>query len=147
MALQFSVHERRASSSLSLFTLLTSMAFSLCSRDRPCREEEVELVDLWDSFVGKEDMYVRDGLHLSGKGAAVFAEGCQGRLPVAWVSTIFKLVGQGGLSKKAQKVQADSGCNRETHPKQKLNARSIINKKNELNIMVDDIKPHNNRYN
>ena len=23
-----------------------------------------------------------------------------------------------------------------------LNARSIINKKNELNIMVDDIKPH-----
>ena len=35
------------------------------------------------------------------------------------------------------------------HPKKKLNvyvralnARSIINKKNELNIMVDDIKPH-----
>ena len=27
-------------------------------------------VDLWDSFVGKEDMYGRDGLHLSGKGAA-----------------------------------------------------------------------------
>ena len=25
-------------------------------------------VDLWDSFVGKEEMYVRDGLHLSGKG-------------------------------------------------------------------------------
>ena len=25
-------------------------------------------------FVGKEDMYVRDGLHLSGKGAAVFSE-------------------------------------------------------------------------
>ena len=23
-----------------------------------------------------------------------------------------------------------------------LNARSIVNKKNELNIMVDDIKPH-----
>ena len=35
-------------------------------------------VDLWDSFVGKEDMYVRDGLHLSGKGAAVFAEGLSG---------------------------------------------------------------------
>ena len=32
-------------------------------------------MDLWDSFVGKEDMYARDGLHLSGKGAAVFAEG------------------------------------------------------------------------
>ena len=35
-------------------------------------------MDLWDSFVGKEDMYVRDGLHLSGKGAAVFAEGLSG---------------------------------------------------------------------
>ena len=35
-------------------------------------------VDLWDSFVGKEEMYLRDGLHLSGKGAAVFAEGLSG---------------------------------------------------------------------
>ena len=35
-------------------------------------------VDLWDSFVGKEEMYARDGLHLSGKGAAVFAEGLSG---------------------------------------------------------------------
>ena len=34
--------------------------------------------DLWDSFVGKEEMYLRDGLHLSGKGAAVFAEGLSG---------------------------------------------------------------------
>ena len=41
-------------------------------------EEEVGYVDLWDSFVGKEEMYVRDGLHLSGKGAAVFAEGLAG---------------------------------------------------------------------
>ena len=38
-----------------------------------CREEEVGFVDLWDSFVGKEEMYLRYGLHLSGKGAAVFA--------------------------------------------------------------------------
>ena len=35
-------------------------------------------VDLRDSFVGKEDMYVRDGLHLSGRGASVFAEGLSG---------------------------------------------------------------------
>ena len=35
-------------------------------------------VDLWDSFVGKEEMYMRDGLHLSEKGAAVFAEGLSG---------------------------------------------------------------------
>ena len=45
---------------------------------RLCKEEEVGYVDVWDSFVGKEEMYVRDGLHLSGKGAAVFAEGLSG---------------------------------------------------------------------
>ena len=43
-----------------------------------CREEEVGFVDLWDSFVGKEEMYSRNGLHLSRKGAAVFAEGLSG---------------------------------------------------------------------
>ena len=43
-----------------------------------CREQEVGFVDLWDSFMGKEEMYSRDGLHLSGKGAAVFAEGLSG---------------------------------------------------------------------
>ena len=37
-------------------------------------EEGVGFLDLWGYFVGKEDMYVRDGLHLSGKGAAVFSE-------------------------------------------------------------------------
>ena len=45
---------------------------------RLCKEEDVGYVDLWDSFVGKEEMYGRDGLHLSGKGAAVFAEGLSG---------------------------------------------------------------------
>ena len=40
-----------------------------------CREEEVGLVDLWGSFVGRVDMYMKDGLHLSGKGAVVFADG------------------------------------------------------------------------
>ena len=38
-----------------------------------CREEEVGFVDLWGSFVGRADMYMKDGLHLSGKGAAVFS--------------------------------------------------------------------------
>ena len=46
--------------------------------ERLCKEEEVRYVDLWDIFVGKEEMYVRDGLHLSGKGAAVFAEELSG---------------------------------------------------------------------
>ena len=43
--------------------------------ERLCTEEEV---GLWDSFVGREEMYVRDGLHLSGKGASVFAEELSG---------------------------------------------------------------------
>ena len=42
-------------------------------------------VDLWDSFVGKEEMYARDGLHLSGKWVQCWPRDCQGRLPVAWV--------------------------------------------------------------
>ena len=46
--------------------------------ERLCKEEDVGYMDLWDSFVGNEDMYVRDGRHLSGKGAAVFAEGLSG---------------------------------------------------------------------
>ena len=41
---------------------------------------------MWDSFVGKEEMYARDGLHLSGRGGLPFLpRDCQGRLPVAWV--------------------------------------------------------------
>ena len=47
-----------------------------------CREEEVGFADLWNSFVGKVEMYLRDGLRLCGKGAA---GDCQGQLPVAWV--------------------------------------------------------------
>ena len=62
---------------------------------------------------------------------------------------IFKLVGQGGLSKKALNIQEDSRCKgiQGNTPTAEikcvcLNARSIINKENELNIMADDIKPH-----
>ena len=47
------------------------------------------------------------------------------------------------MSKKAQKVQADSGCKGiQGNTCVCLNARRIINKKNELDIMVDEIKPH-----
>ena len=31
-------------------------------------------MDLWGSFVGRADMYMKDGVHLSGKGVAVFAD-------------------------------------------------------------------------
>ena len=53
------------------------------------------------------------------------------------------------MSKKAQNVQEGSrrkgiqgGTSKEEIKCVCLNARSIINKKNELNIMVHDIKPH-----
>ena len=42
--------------------------------EQMCAEEGVGFVNLWGYFVGKEDMYMRVGLHLSGKGAAVFSE-------------------------------------------------------------------------
>ena len=57
------------------------LAYRNCKRmainvlvEQMCEEEGVGFVDLWGYFVGKEDMYMRDGLHLSGKGAAVFSE-------------------------------------------------------------------------
>ena len=42
--------------------------------ERLCKEEDVGYVDLWDSFVGIDEIYVRDGLHLSGGGCR-FCEG------------------------------------------------------------------------
>ena len=38
--------------------------------EQMCEEEGVGFVDLWGYFVGKEDMFMRDGLHLSGKGCS-----------------------------------------------------------------------------
>ena len=35
-----------------------------------CREEKVGFVDLWGCFVGRADMFMRDGLRLSGKGCS-----------------------------------------------------------------------------
>ena len=53
------------------------------------------------------------------------------------------------MSKQALNIQEDSRCKGIQGNTSKaeikcvcLNARSIINQKNELNIMVDDIKPH-----
>ena len=42
--------------------------------EKLCREEDVGFVDVWGRFVWRADMYMKDGLHLSGKGAAVFAD-------------------------------------------------------------------------
>ena len=71
---------------------------------------------------------------------------CQGRLPVAWVSYTSRAR---GFVKEGSKVQEGSRCkgiqgniSKEEIKCVCLNARSIINKKNELNIMADDIQPH-----
>ena len=32
-------------------------------------------MDLWGSFVGRTDMYMKDGLYLTGKWATVFVDG------------------------------------------------------------------------
>ena len=53
--------------------------------EKLCREEELGFVDLWGSFVGRADMYMKDGLHLSGKLAAVFADGLSSSR-LAWVA-------------------------------------------------------------
>ena len=92
---------------------------------RLCKEEEVGYVDLWDSFVGKEEMYVRDGLHLSGKGAAVFAEGLSGAVAsglgkVRYLNYLGREVCQRRL-KKYKRI-ADAKEYRVTHTKQTLNA-------------------------
>ena len=91
---------------------------------RLCEEEDVGYVDLWDSFVGKEDMYARDGLHLSGRGQQFLPRDCQGRSPVAWVNTRFKLVGQGFFCQRRltkYKKIAHAREYREAHTKKKLN--------------------------
>ena len=98
----------------------------------------------WDTWIcgtvllGKEEMYVRDDLHLSRKGSAVLAEGLSGG-GCEWHGyiAIFKLVGQVGLSKKCQNVHEDNICKGIQGNTSKaeikcvsLNARSIIHKKN-----------------
>ena len=65
-----------------------------------------------------------------------------------WIGqrTLFKLVGQGGLANQAESGQDYSSSNiRQGNAGLtcgSLNARSIMNKKSELNIMVNDSDPH-----
>ena len=71
--------------------------------ERHCKEEDVRYVDLWDSFVGKEEMDVTDGLHLSGKGAAVFAEGLSGAVASGLGKVRYLTSGAGGFVKEGSK--------------------------------------------
>ena len=52
---------------------------------RLCKEEDVGYVDMWDSFVGKEEMYGGTVCTLVGRGLPFLPRDSQGRLPVAWV--------------------------------------------------------------
>ena len=52
---------------------------------RLCEEEDVGYVDLWDSFVGIEELYAREVCTLVGRGLPPLPRDCQGRLPVDWV--------------------------------------------------------------
>ena len=78
---------------------------------------------------------MRDGLHLTGKGAAVL--GCEGCRRGHWYHKLFKLVAHGKLTGNTQRNTTAN-----THPKKCspiisdnelkcvcLNARSIVNKK------------------
>ena len=82
---------------------------------------------------------------ICGKGLPCLPRDCQGRLPVAWVKyDIYTCWAGGFVEKVVYRMIGDTREYRETHQNMELNAcaRSIINKKTELNIMVDDIKPH-----
>ena len=45
--------------------------------EQMCKEEMVGFVDLWGCYIGREDMFTRDGLHLNRKGAAALADELQ----------------------------------------------------------------------
>ena len=72
-------------------------------------------------------MYVRDGLHLSRKGAAVFAEGLSGAVTSGLVKVRYlNWLDRGVCQRRLKKYKgiADAKEYRETHTKQKLNACS-----------------------
>ena len=71
--------------------------------ERLCKEEDVGYVDLWDSFVGKEDMYARDGLHLSVRWQQFLPRDCQGRSPAALVKYDISTSGARGFVKEGSK--------------------------------------------
>ena len=68
--------------------------------EQMCEEQGVGFVDLWGYFVGKEDMYMRDGLHLSGKGAAVFSDNLLRSMDNGTGCNFLKIVSQGGYTEK-----------------------------------------------
>ena len=93
--------------------------------ERLCKEGDVGYVDMWDSFVGNEELYFRDGLHLSGKGAAVLAEGLSGAVAsgLGNVRCLNWLCRGGGCRKRlVDKRIGDPRRYRGTHHNLELNA-------------------------
>ena len=123
------------------------MAINVLS-EKLCREEEVGFVDLWGSFVGRADMYKKDGLHLSGKGAAVFADGLSAAVDsgMGSISNIFgskhPQAGQEATSTDKPVTECPKNMSEAGYRYVCLNAWRIVNKKNELNIKDEDIDPH-----
>ena len=102
-------------------------------------------------------MYMNDGLHLSRKGAAVFADELSAAVDsgTGSITNMFgsKLETQGDYLEAPQAEEVATSTDKpitkcpenisETDYKcVSLNKRSIVNKKNELNIMVEEPDPH-----
>ena len=118
---------------------------------------------MWNSFVGWADIFIRDGLHLSAKGAAVFVGELSATVHsgMGSVKDIFgskhclntkcgggylevPQTGQEATSThkpvtKCPENNSEAGCKCMC-----LNAKDIVNNINELSIMVDNIDPHIN---
>ena len=99
---------------------------------------------------------MKDGLHLSGKGAAVFADGLtaavdssMGSIPNIFGSKHYLNYTRRVLLRDASSTSPDKPITKCSKNMSEagyrcvcLTARSIENKKNELNIMLEDIDPH-----
>ena len=111
-------------------------------------------LDLRGYFVGKEDMYIERWPPSKRKGRS-----CVLREPASFYGQwnrlqLFKLVSEGGYTEKpntngtdkdSKKKLAKNSLESLTEFGYKcvcLNARSIVNKRNELNFMVENIDPH-----
>ena len=100
-------------------------------------------------------MYMKDGLHLSGKGAAVFADELSAAVEsgMGSIKIVFKLEvrrvtlrclkqDKRPLVHKKPVTKGPENISEAGYKCVCLNTRSIVNTKNKLNIMVEDTDPH-----
>ena len=52
--------------------------------DKMCRQENVGFVDLWSKFAGRPDLYRKDGLHMTDRGAEVLGAGLAMAMGSGW---------------------------------------------------------------